>query len=99
MELTGLEIALGGAALAAIGGLIANWRGQSKAGCEACRTECKKQVQDHLDRISIEQSKLSDDVSEKIDILFRMVRALIIHSTIPREEQERLLNDRGRKKD
>ena len=99
MELTGVEAAFGGAALATIGALIANWRGQSKVGCEACRTECKKQVQDHLGRLSVEQTKLADDVSEKIDMLFRMVRALIIHSTIPREEQERLLNDRGRKKE
>ena len=95
MELTGLEIILGGAALTALGAWASSWRGQSKADCTKCQTECRAQVQAQLDRIAREQDELAGEVARKIDILFRMVRALIVHSDIPRDEQERLLNDRG----
>ena len=95
MELTGLEISLGGLALTALGGWIASWRGQSKSDCAKCQTECRAAVQAQLDRIAREQDELAGEVARKIDVLFRMVRALIVHSDIPRDEQERLLNDRG----
>ena len=95
MELTGLEISLGGLALTALGGWIASWRGQSKYDCAKCQTECRAAVQAQLDRIAREQDELAGEVARKIDVLFRMVRALIVHSDIPRDEQERLLNDRG----
>jgi hypothetical protein len=32
---------------------------------------------------------------EKFNILFRMVRALVVHSSIPEEEKVRILNQRG----
>ena len=95
MELTGLELTLGGVALTALGGWIASWRGQSQSGCAKCQAACRAAVQAQLDRIAREQDELAGDVARKIDILFRMVRALIVHSDIPRDEQERLLNDRG----
>lgn len=95
MELTGLEISLGGLALTALGGWIASWRGQSKSDCAKCQTECRAAVQAQLDSIAREQDELAGEVARKIDVLFRMVRALIVHSDIPRDEQERLLNDRG----
>ena len=95
MELTGLEISLGGLALTALGGWISSWRGQSRADCETCRMDCRRQLQDQIDRIAREQDELAGEVAAKINILFRMVRALIVHSDIPRDEQERLLNDRG----
>lgn len=95
MELTGLEVSLGGLALTALGGWVASWRGQSKSDCAKCQTECRAAVQAQLDRIAREQDELAGEVARKIDMLFRMVRALIVHSDIPRDEQERLLNDRG----
>lgn len=95
MDLTGLEVSLGGLALTALGGWVASWRGQSKSDCAKCQTECRAAVQAQLDRIAREQDELAGEVARKIDILFRMVRALIVHSDIPRDEQERLLNDRG----
>lgn len=95
MDLTGLEVSLGGLALTALGGWVASWRGQSKSDCAKCQTECRAAVQAQLDRIAREQDELAGEVARKIDVLFRMVRALIVHSDIPRDEQERLLNDRG----
>ena len=95
MDLTGLEVSLGGLALTALGGWVASWRGQSKSDCAKCQTECRAAVQAQLDRITREQDELAGEVARKIDVLFRMVRALIVHSDIPRDEQERLLNDRG----
>ena len=95
MELTGLEITLGGVALTALGGWIASWMGQSKAGCAECQAACRAAVQAQLDRIAREQDELAGEVARKIDILFRMVRSLIIHSEIPKDEQDRILNDRG----
>lgn len=95
MDLTGLEVSLGGLALTALGGWVASWRGQSKSDCAKCQTECRAAVKAQLDRIAREQDELAGEVARKIDVLFRMVRALIVHSDIPRDEQERLLNDRG----
>ena len=95
MELTGLELTLGGVALTALGGWIASWRGQSKAGCAECQATCRVVVQAQLDRIAREQGELAGEVARKIDTLFRMVRSLIIHSEIPKDEQDRILNDRG----
>ena len=95
MELTGLELTMSGVALTALGGWIASWRGQSQSGCAKCQAECRAAVQAQLDRIAREQDELAGEVAAKINILFRMVRALIVHSDIPRDEQERLLNDRG----
>lgn len=95
MDLTGLEVSLGGLAFTALGGWVASWRGQSKSDCAKCQTECRAAVQAQLDRIAREQDELAGEVARKIDVLFRMVRALIVHSDIPRDEQERLLNDRG----
>ena len=95
MELTGLELTMSGVALTALGGWIASWRGQSKAGCAECQATCRAAVQAQLDHIAREQDELAGEVAAKINILFRMVRALIVHSDIPRDEQERLLNDRG----
>ena len=95
MELTGLELTMSGVALTALGGWIASWRGQSKTDCAKCQSECRAAVQAQLGRIAREQDELAGEVAAKINILFRMVRALIVHSDIPRDEQERLLNDRG----
>ena len=95
MELTGLELTMSGVALTALGGWLASWRGQSKTDCAKCQSECRAAVQAQLDRIAREQDELAGEVARKIDILFRMVRSLIIHSEIPKDEQDRILNDRG----
>ena len=95
MELTGLELTMSGVALTALGGWIASWRGQSQSGCAKCQAACRAAVQAQLDRIAREQDELAGEVARKIDILFRMVRSLIIHSEIPKDEQDRILNDRG----
>ena len=97
MELTGLELTMSGVALTALGGWLASWRGQSRTDCAKCQSECRAAVQAQLDRITREQDELAGEVARKIDILFRMVRSLIIHSEIPKDEQDRILNDRGMK--
>jgi hypothetical protein len=88
MELTGLEIIMGGAVLSGIVGL-GTWvvtcaRYQTRSGCDerhglVCRDICA--VREKQDR----------DTS----LIMRMLRSLIVHSDIPKEEQERILNDRA----
>lgn len=39
----------------------------------------------------------TEEQKEKSTIIFRMLRAMIVHSDIDDEEKERILNDRGRK--
>lgn len=96
MELTGLELTLISGAMATAGAALATLRSQSKSACKECRADCRAQVEERLKAIEAEQDDLAGSMAMKIDILFRMVRSLIVHSDIPKEEQERLLNDRGK---
>lgn len=66
MDLTGLEVSLGGLALTAIGGWVASWRGQSKSDCAKCQTECRAAVQAQLDRIAREQDELAGEVARVV---------------------------------
>lgn len=95
MELTGLELTLGGLALTALGGWVASWRGQSKADCANCQAACRAQIQPQIDRIVREQGERDEADARKIDMLFRMVRFLILRSDASPEEKEKILNDRG----
>lgn len=95
MELTGLEVSSGGTRIdrARRLGRVVAW--SVETDCAKCQSECRAAVQAKLDRIAREQDELAGEVARKIDILFRMVRSLIIHSEIPKDEQDRILNDRG----
>lgn len=92
MEFTTLELTLGGFVLTVIGGLIASRRSRSLEDCDACQNSCRNHLQAQIDKIKKDQ----DSVDKKFDLIFRMVRSLVIHSEIPKDEQERILNDRER---
>lgn len=87
MELTGLEIIMGGSILSGIVGLgtwiISSARFQSRASCDerhsgVCRDICA----------------IKEKQSVDTGIIMRMLRSLIVHSDIPESEKERILNDR-----
>ena len=90
MELTGLEIIMGGAILSGVVGLgtwiISSARFQSRTACDerhagVCRDICA----------------IKEKQSVDTGIIMRMLRSRVVHSDIPEAETERILNDRGAK--
>jgi len=90
MELTGLEVIMGGAILSGVVGIgtwiISSARFQSRTACDerhagVCRDIC-----------AIKEKQSADT-----GIIMRMLRSLIVHSDIPEAEKERILNDRSAK--
>ena len=90
MELTGLEIIMGGAILSGVvcigTWIISSARFQSRTACDerhagVCRDICA----------------IKEKQSVDTGIIMRMLRSLIVHSDIPEAEKERILNDRGAK--
>ena len=88
MELTGLEVIMGGAILSGVVGVgtwvLSSARFQSRTACDerhagVCREIC-----------SIKEKQSVDT-----GIIMRMLRSLIVHSDIPEGEKERILNDRA----
>ena len=83
MQLTSLETVLITGFSAIVGGvvthLVMGFRCVHKAQCDAR----------HAD-----ESKANQSLRDSQRTLFRMTRALVIHSNIPAEEKERILNDR-----
>lgn len=90
--------------------LICSWasyaagtRGKmSVSECKRCQAACQKDIITRIDaeatkriELSLNHDKLASDLSQKNNILFRMVRALIIHNKdMTDEEKEATLNDR-----
>ena len=88
MELTGLEVIMGGAILSGFVGLgtwvLSSARFQSRTACDerhagVCREICA----------------IKEKQSVDTGIIMRMLRSLVVHSDIPEGEKERILNDRG----
>jgi hypothetical protein len=88
MELTGLEIIMGGAILSGVVGIgtwiISSARFQSRTACDerhagVCRDICA----------------IKEKQSVDTGIIMRMLRSLVVHSDIPEAEKERILNDRA----
>lgn len=81
---------------------IAGARGKMSASeCAKCQSTCQKEMIARIEaeaakriELSLSQDKRSDSLDKKNEILFRMVRALVVHSNIPKDEQEKILNDR-----
>lgn len=93
---TATSIALGSLT---IGALVALW-GASKGYVtkESCKerhkaeAEACKSLHEHEDG---DVRKDISDIKRSQSTLFRMVRSLIVHSEIPPEAKERILNDSG----
>jgi hypothetical protein len=90
MELTGLEVIMGGAILSGVVGmgtwLVSSARFQSRTACDerhagVCREICA----------------IKEKQSVDTGIIMRMLRSLVVHSDIPEAEKERILNDRAAK--
>ena len=90
MELTGLEVIMGGAILSGVVGmgtwLVSSARFQSRMTCDerhagVCRDVCA----------------IKEKQSVDTEIIMRMLRSLVVHSDIPEAEKERILNDRAAK--
>lgn len=88
MDLTGLEIIMGGAILSGVVGIgtwiISSARFQSRTACDerhagVCRDICA----------------IKEKQSVDTGIIMRMLRSLVVHSDIPEAEKERILNDRA----
>lgn len=88
MELTGLEVIMGGAILSGVVGmgtwLVSSARFQSRTACDerhagVCREICA----------------IKEKQSVDTGIIMRMLRSLVVHSDIPEAEKERILNDRA----
>jgi hypothetical protein len=76
------------------GSYMAGARGKmSVSQCAKCQALC----QEKRDELAKSQDKLAASLYKKNEILFRMVRALVVHSSIPKDEQEKILNDREAK--
>ncbi|WP_461210399.1 hypothetical protein [Desulfocurvus sp. DL9XJH121] len=84
MTLTPLETLLGGALVSFITGVSVRL---FMGGAFVTRQQC---------RLNHEQDcRNNGSVQRKLDIQFRMLRALIIHSDLPVEKKEEILNERG----
>ena len=108
MEFTGLEQILVGALIGGIGtvvGYVIGMRGkQSIVMCDRYRTDCAKSMQEKFDamqarylELSMRQDKGVASLDVKLDTLFRMVRAIIMHLPIDADAQARIINDQGGK--
>jgi len=84
MLLTPLETLLGGALVSLVTGLAVRLlMGGAFVTRQQCRLNHERERRD------------SDSVQRKLDVQFRMLRALIVHSDLPAEKKEEILNERG----
>lgn len=94
MEMTGLEVFLGGTALTALGGWLSAIRGVSRGECKQLRDHMREELLREINE-DREAAKLHQEkVSRQLNSLFRMTRSLVVHAQIPKDEQDRILNDR-----
>lgn len=108
MEFTGLEQVLVGALIGGAGtvvGYVIGMRGkQSIVMCDKYRGECAKSMQEKFDalqsrylELSMRQDSGISALDDKLDILFRMVRAIVMHLPIDPDTKAEIINQRGGK--
>ena len=108
MELNGLEQTLIGVIVTGGGacvGYILGMRGKmTKTDCHQCQTVCAERMQVKLDamatkyaELSTRQDRVDAKIDTKLDILFRMVRAIVMHLDIDADEKAKIVNDRSDK--
>ena len=90
MELTGLEVIMGGAILSGVVG-VGTW--VISASRYQSRTSCDERHRAVCADVCDLKAKQSSDTG----VIMRMLRSLIVHSAMPESEKERVLNDRGEK--
>lgn len=99
--LIGIIITGGGACI----GYFVGMRGKmTMADCQKCQAICSERVQTKIDAVaakyaelSLRQDRVDASIDNKLDILFRMVRAIVMHLPIDSETKAEIINDRGGK--
>jgi hypothetical protein len=88
MLLTQTEAALAALLVAFIAGVVVPiWTHRRYMTCEDCD---KRHA---TERTACDKRHVSD--KEALRVVYRMVRALVVHSSMTAEEKEKVLNDRG----
>ena len=106
MELSGLEQTLVGIIIAGGGsclGYVIGMRGKmTLTDCQRCQGACSERMQVKLDamaskyaELSTRQDRLDNSIDDKLDILFRMVRAIVMHLPIDAETKSEIINERA----
>ena len=106
MELSGLEQALVGIIIAGSGsclGYVIGMRGKMTiTDCQRCQGACYERMQVKMDamaskyaELSTRQDRLDNSIDDKLDILFRMVRAIVMHLPIDAETKSEIINERA----
>lgn len=88
MELSGLEVVMGGAVLSGLVGL-GTWV------VTAAKYQTRSQCDERHAGVCREICALTARQDRDTGLVMRMLRSLIVHSNIPKDEQERILNDRS----
>jgi len=102
LELTLMSIAftiLGGIIIGVVSRYISSSRYVSKAECEARhKHDCQYNAETsrQIEALKQQQTRVQEKSDEKIHIIFRMVRGLVVYSEISPENKEKILNARGR---
>lgn len=106
MDLSGLEQTLIGVLIAGGGsclGYVIGMRGKmTLSDCQRCQGACSERMQVKLDamaskcaELSTRQDRLDTGIDDKLDILFRMVRAIVMHLPIDAETKSEIINERA----
>jgi uncharacterized membrane protein (DUF106 family) len=82
---------------------IAGARGKmTEASCAKCQDTCKREMLGMINALKEKQaelkdrqSELDDEISKKLDLVFRMLRAVISHLPIAAEKRVEILNEKG----
>lgn len=108
MDLSALEQTLIGVIIAGGGsclGYVVGMRGRmTLAECQKCQATCAERMQTKLDAVSakyaelsLHQDRIDASLDTKLDILFRMVRAIVMHLPIDADEKAKIVNERSGK--
>lgn len=84
MTFTPLEALLGGAMVSILSGVTVRLL---TGGSFVTKAQCNRNHE--------QECRTNGSIQRKLDIQFRMLRALIIHSDLPEEKKEQILNERG----
>lgn len=106
MDLSSLEQALIGVLISGGGaciGYIIGMRGKmTMADCQRCQGACAERVQAKIDAVAAKyadlcarQDRVDASIDNKLDILFRMVRAIVMHMPIDAETKAEIINERA----
>lgn len=97
--LIGIIITGGGACI----GYILGMRGKmTMADCQRCQAACSERMQAKIDAVAVKyaemsarQDRVDASIDNKLDILFRMVRAIVMHMPIDAETKAEIINERA----